>query len=710
MASIAQTVPESRLPLAWFGEFLKEELAPYPGRFDTVARMVIAATLVMIAIVTFRIPYGFQGAVLALLISREDPQATLRSAGSMALITGVGAAWVLASMLLLADMPEPHFLWNISAFFIVFYGLSTIANYGAVIIFAIMIAIAVPLWDRHLPAETNVEDTLWVVGGTLTGCVMTALVELVFAQFRPRDQLVGSIADRLASVEEILPFYLEGRPVDAAAESKITRFAMVGTSRLRRILRRSTYPRNYRERMGTVIGLTGRLVDIAANVTHLGIHASADDRKRISDLAANIASIRSDLLSQRVPRPIAASDPGAASEGVPLLREMERAVAQIPAVFSGSVSFGEEAPAQGGESRRSTIFAQDALSNPDHLKFAVRGGLAASLCYIIYNAIAWPAISTSVTTCLLTGLSTIGASRQKQVLRFAGAIAGGFVLGMGSQIFILPRVDSITGFTILFVAVTAVASWFMTSSPRLSYFGVQIMVAFYLINLQEFAMQTSLAVARDRVVGVLLGLIMMWLVFDQLWSVSAGAEMKKTFVATLRLLAQLATDPLPGGGRPAIERSYALRETINANFDTTRALADGVLFEFGPSRQEDMALRSRIRRWQPQLRLFFVTRIALLKYRLELPGFELPAEVEAAQGEFDDGMAGVLEGIADRIDGVVPGARAGLEDSLEHLEQTVRSCCSVGPENSLTPEVQTFLDLSRNIANLTMWLDREIAG
>lgn len=49
-----------------------------------------------------------------------------------------------------------------------------------------------------------------------------------------------------------------------------------------------------------------------------------------------------------------------------------------------------------------------------------------------------------------------------------------------------------------------------------SYFGLQIAVAFYLVNLQEFAFQTSLSVARDRVVGILLGLLVMWLVFDQL--------------------------------------------------------------------------------------------------------------------------------------------------------------------------------------------------
>ena len=184
--------------------------------------------------------------------------------------------------------------------------------------------------------------------------------------------------------------------------------------------------------------------------------------------------------------------------------------------------------------------------------------------------------------------------------------------------------------------------------------------------------------------------------------------MKKTFVSSLRLLAELARDPLPGEGKPAIERSYALRETINANFDQARAFADGVLFEFGPSRQEDLALRSRLRRWQPQLRLLFVTRIALLKYRLRLPGFELPAAVEAAQLEFDDRIAGMLDGMADRMEGEAPGVREEHGDSVARLEGTVQSCCAVRPQEVLTAEVQTFLALSRNIANVTGVLDGEI--
>jgi multidrug resistance protein MdtO len=210
------------------------------------------------------------------------------------------------------------------------------------------------------------------------------------------------------------------------------------------------------------------------------------------------------------------------------------------------------------------------------------------------------------------------------VLRISGALVGGFLIGIGSQIFILPYLDSIAGFTILFVMVTAFASWFMTSSTRLSYFGVQIAVAFYLIHLNSFAIEPSLSIARDRVVGILLGLIMMWLVFDQLGGASAVADMKRAFLSAVRLLAQFAREPVSRDYHAAADRSYSLREAINSNFDGVRASADSVLFEFGPSRQQNLAWRTRFRQWQPQLRLLFVTEIALWKYRARLPGFELP--------------------------------------------------------------------------------------
>jgi multidrug resistance protein MdtO len=426
-------------------------------------------------------------------------------------------------------------------------------------------------------------------------------------------------------------------------------------------------------------------------------------------LAAAVTSIRNDLMSGKIPVPVQFNPEEESASGIALLAEMQVTVTLIPQVFTGSRSIHEHLPSA-DDIPRPALFAPDALVNPDHVHFALKGCLAASSCYVIYNAIAWPGISTAVTTCLLTALSTIGASRQKQMLRVTGAIAGGILIGMGSQLFIMPYLDSIAGFVVLFVLVTAVSSWFMTSSPRLSYFGMQLALAFYLINLQEFAMQTSLSIARDRVVGILLGLLMMWLVFDQLWSAPAGVGMKKALGAILRLLAQLAREPVSNDFRTAIERTYSLRETIHAQLDKVRSLADGVLFEFGPSRHRDIELRSYIREWQPQLRTLFVLRIASLRYRLQLPGFELPETVRLRQQAYDEHSARMLEDMADWIEHSASPATNGIDDSHELLKETLHGIQAEEGPQLPTGRAQSLISLLRCIGSLTTSLTSEIAA
>ena len=704
MATVAQSVPAPIGVWAWFREFLREELAPYPGRGVLVARIAVAATLVMLVTMTFRIPFGMQ-AIYAFAISRESPRATVRAVTTAAIAFALAAAYVVVGATFVLDDPMLHTLWVIATLFIAFYAITTITDYSTATGFGILVAITIPLWDQHIPAELRVENTLWVVGQTIIAGVTAALAGLVFAGLKPGDDPLRAVAQRLACVEDLLNCYAADRPVDENAGRQITHMAIVGTSRLRRMLRRSVYSRQYQERVGAVAALVGRLVDIAANLVALGIQVSGDDRKRIGTLARIIGSIRADLLSSRSPclsEPLRDVD-----TPIPLLREMERTVALITEVFTGSQSLSGYAPLPSGDEPATGLFVADAVSNPEHVKFALKGCLAASLCYIVYTAVDWPEISTAVVTCVLTALTTIGASHQKQILRFTGAIAGGAV-GILAQVFILPHLDSISGFTLLFLVVTIASAWIATSSPRLSYFGVQVANAFYLINLQEFKFQTSLEVARDRVIGILLGLSMMWLIFDQLWAAPAAVEMKRTFIANLRLLGQFAREPLSKDPRVAIERSYSLRETINKNFDQVKASADGVLLEFGPSREQDLALRNRIRSWQPQLRTIFVTRTALLKYRLQLPGFELPEAVRVAQQEFDNRLAETLDGMAGRMEGKAPETKENLEESLERLEQTIRTCCSEQPQDVLAARLQTFLPLSRRIGDLTISLSKEI--
>lgn len=691
MASTATARALSAPSPHWFWEFLSEELALYPQRVELVGRMVMATTISMIIGMAFRIPYGFLGPVIALFASRESTQATIKSVVTMGIATLLGAMFVLACAPFFTMDPIVHFIWVGFALFVSFYALSTVNNYVGVLLFALVIVVALPLWDRAVVAEANVIDTLWLVWSTLVGIIVTMLVELAFAHLRPGDNVIFTVADRLAAVEGVLRCYEKGEPIDANAQRQINRYAMLGTSLARRYSARSGFSLPYVARTGGVISLVGTLVDTTSSLTQLAVRPDDGDRQRAGELANRVAQLRTEFLDRQVPIPISFKPVDPETPAMPLIGELEQTVALIPQVFATPAAEpqDESAPAA------ARLLARDAFSNPAHLQFAVKGALAAMVCYVFYTSINWPEISTAATTCVFTALTTIGASRQKQVLRFGGAAFGGFVFGIGAQVFILPYIDTIFGFTILFVIVTAFSAWIMTSSPRISYFGVQVALAFYLVHLQNFRFETSLGTARDRVIGILLGLVAMWLIFDQLWGNPAGVEMRRTFIATIRRLAQLAREPDLGDRKDAIRRSYALAQTINANFDQTRALADGVLFEFGPSRPADLAFRERVKQWQPRLRALFLLRGAAIRYRLELPGFELPQSMEAAQAEFDKALSATLDDIANGLEGSAVTASDRLPAALKRLEEDARA----SGEGS-SPHLKDFMELSRTASQL----------
>jgi multidrug resistance protein MdtO len=557
--------------------------------------------------------------------------------------------------------------------------------------------------DRHVSAETNVEDTLWIAFGSFIGLAITSSVELIVARRKPGDEVISPLVQRLVAVEEMLRRLAEQGAIDEVSKKNVVRYAVLGTSRVRRLLRRSDYSQHYREQMNAVLAAVGRLVDSAATLTEFRGTLTANDRTRLRDLAGVAETVRMNLINRRIPGSLHFSDDAEALSNIPLLYEMEEIMSLIPQAYADSQATGEYLLAL-DDRRQSKLLGADAFTSLRHAKFAMGGCFAASTAYIIYNAIDWPGISTAVPTCLLTALSTIGSSRQKQVLRFTGAAVGGFLFGMGAQIFVLPYVDSIFGFTLLFAFVTAVSAWFMTSSPRLSYFGVQVALAFYLINLQEFAFVNSLSVARDRVVGVLLGLVTMWLVFDQLWGMPAAAAMKKAFVLDFRLMAQVMREPLSNDPQVAKARRFSLRETVAENFDSVRAAGDAVLLEFGPSRQEAMEWRKRIQTAQAPLRTLYLIRMALWKYRGQTPGFELPTEVLAAQQKFDNRSADTMDGIAGRLEGKSFGENGNAQESLEHLERAARKVDLQQPRDPPEAQVHALLVLSRRSEQLTTWL------
>jgi multidrug resistance protein MdtO len=204
MDAVAQSLPRSSSPLPWFWQFLKDELAPYRGRAELVARMVTASTLVMIVCMTFRIPYGAYAALFALNISRESLEGTASAARALVVGSVLGCAYVIVGMMLVLGNAMLRFLWVGATFFLVFHAISALSNYAAAARFAYLTVIIIPLLDNHASAESKVETALWAVGAISLGSVSALLMEIVFAAFRRTDSLIEAIAERLAAVEEFL--------------------------------------------------------------------------------------------------------------------------------------------------------------------------------------------------------------------------------------------------------------------------------------------------------------------------------------------------------------------------------------------------------------------------------------------------------------------------------------------------------------------------
>jgi multidrug resistance protein MdtO len=293
------------------------------------------------------------------------------------------------------------------------------------------------------------------------------------------------------------------------------------------------------------------------------------------------------------------------------------------------------------------------------------------VCYVAYTAMDWPGLSTSVVTCFITALSTIGSSRQKQVLRLSGAIIGGFIFGMGAQIFVLPYLDGIAGFIPLFIVVTAISAWISTASARLSYLGVQLALAFYLINLQEFTIQTSLAVARDRVFGVLLGLVSMGVFFDLLWTRNAANEMQIVFARNLEMFAELAEQLLESDRIKAVKRIRKLRDQVNEGFQAVSAQSDAVLLDFSNSRQQKLQIRKEIMRWQPSIRTLLQVQITAIQYLAQNPLTELPEPIAQSSIRFEKDVAQVMRAMANEVSEKPVGAVPDIRLSAKRVKQEI---------------------------------------
>jgi len=602
------TIRRQRLPA--FFEFVQDELAPFPGRASTTTRMVIASVIMLFLVMTFRLPNAAVGCYYVLNIARTRPGAAFRTLVTPILAYTAGLAVYVTGMGIFGNADTLRFIFLVGLLFAVFFVMRTVENYSAAAGFSFMIAASIPYWERPLSPSANVEDSLWTALAVGVGTAVAVVVKSVAANLQPKNELLQGLAARIDAVQALFHSCAEHGKADAREQQTTKKLAIVGTGGLRRLLqqRDNSYlaDQDARARLSAITALIDRLVDVSAHLSHTAVELSLEDRNRAQRIVEACATLRDSITQRRFSNVVIPEMERAPSTTLPLLSEVERTINLIFETFTPAEPNRRASATTVPRSVPFRIFIPDAFSNREHVRYALKGCFATTLCYLIYLGIAWPGISTCVATCIVTALSNIGSSRQKQFLRIGGAVTGG-VIGLGCEIFLFPQMDSITPFALLVASVSALASWIALSSPRFSYFGLQLGFAFYLVTVHDFAAPTSLTIARDRIAGVLLGLIVMWLVFDHIWPSPAILEMRRKLASNLRLLASLVRIPNHNGALSNRSEFYSLREQIVEGFASVSAYADAVQFEFGTQRENHLVLRERMLRCQATAETLFLS-------------------------------------------------------------------------------------------------------
>jgi multidrug resistance protein MdtO len=255
--------------------------------------------------------------------------------------------------------------------------------------------------------------------------------------------------------------------------------------------------------------------------------------------------------------------------------EMERALTPLETDvlddIKEAIVYFAEAPSSGHrpiESKKEGggFFAADAFANPDYIQYALKTTAAAMFCYFLYSLLDWSGIHTSFLTCYIVSLGTTAETVEKLTLRIFGCLVGA-AAGYGTMIFLIPDLTSITALMVVVFAGALAAGYVSAGSERISYAGFQMAFAFFLCVIQGPSPAFDLSTARDRVIGILLGNVVTYLLFTHLWPISVGKRIDPAIATLLQTLSAMMTAATATARRALASQAQAALAAIRTDIE-----------------------------------------------------------------------------------------------------------------------------------------------
>jgi multidrug resistance protein MdtO len=576
-------------PPSWT-QRLRADLQPTPGRLNAVLRIVLASVLTLLILLVLQMPFASLGLYVVFFVARDSPAASIRTAFSILLVFFLTTAIEFGVVIVSDNDPMVRLLSVVVVTFVagLLMGASTAPFLGAAGGFIYVTVIA--LWETQAPPDALVRISLYLIGTVSIALGCSVAVEYAFALRHPANLLTDQVRLRYQALEAMFRLYANGAGQEqlTAAITRVTRTAVPGQAGMQELYN-NIVARNLDTgdlRIGSRVRLTMLAQLMDASAAFGAIHRTPLEDAGLRERCARIADRCHDLIPRVVPNTVQPMDipPGT---GAALIDRVEFALHAILTM-----------PAESGDASDRKLVAlpaskvpfliPGAITSSAAVAFALKISLCASLCYIFYNAVKWPGISTSVITVILTAAGNTGAIKQKMAYRLFGSAIGGFVFGIGSAVFLFPHMDTVTPLVILVAAVSFISAWFATGR-QFGYVGMQIAFSFYLVAFEGATAPTDLTPPRDRLLGILVALIVMWFVFDQIWPTRTVSAMRRDLASVLKSHAKLFRLFEPGRSREIVmQQVNGLRDQVGKTVAGLRTMNEAVEYEFGADRERHM--------------------------------------------------------------------------------------------------------------------------
>ena len=509
---------------------IARSLGPSPGRLAFAARVALACALTALIVEVYQTPSAALAVYVVFFVNKPDRTESLLIDVVFPLLAALIIGFTVLVAMAVIEVP----IWRVSAMAVISFALLFLASTSELrpiaSIIALIVGYALALVGTLHNGEIATRAVLyiWLAIGIPAG--VSLVVNLLLAP-APRRLAERAIAERLRSGATVMRARDEdaGRALrDALREDPEELHKLLKLAELER-----TSPARDLAALRQAVGSTREIL--------LWVDSAIRNRgEAISrDLAAHLARTMDEMASilERGGYPVnvvvAAAPVGQPTDTGEIwshLKSLLEHFAVAPAVDPGK-------PA-GGESKG--FFLPDAFTNPEHVQFALKATAAAMFCYLLYSLLDWPGIHTCFITCYIVALTTTAETVQKFVLRIVGCLIGAGA-GVAAIVWLLPALTSIeTLLAVVFLGALA-SAWVAAGSPRIAYAGFQMAFAFFLCVIQGPAPEFDLTIARDRIIGILIGNLVIYLVFTRLWPSSVSHRVEVAIAGLRGKLAALRT-------------------------------------------------------------------------------------------------------------------------------------------------------------------------